>query len=309
VTIFQVFGQKNELKTFPLNMHAIYPYYRSGGGHLRLNHYLVEYICGGEERFHAAYPGRLSTELLLLGARMRDASVQGQLDRLEISPDLLARREEFIKLQEQNTEHVTRFFKEISEKLRGERIFIMAVPNMLYQMAQAGLKRGDKGMFAKDSVIFGGSGGKGGAPIPDNWEDCVKEYLGVDRIIRTFGMGEMVPFFGLCEYGHYHTMPGVIPFILDPDTSQPLPRRGRVTGRWAHYDLVPDTHWGGAISGDEVTMNWDTPCPCGRRTTYLDKNIQRYRDKSKGGDKVTCAATQQSYDDAMDFLIGSKSKG
>jgi hypothetical protein len=79
-----------------------------------------------------------------------------------------------------------------------------------------------------------------------------------------------------------------------------------VTGRWAFYDLAVDTHWGGFISGDEVTMNWDGGCSCGRATPYLEQTIGRYSDKSKGGDKITCAATETAYQEAMDFLIAAE---
>lgn len=307
VSVLQEFGKESPLAEYPLNIHAIYPYFRSGGGHLMLNDLYVKYICGGEERFHAAYPGRLSSNLLLLFSRMRAAAARGELDRFEISPDLMARRDEFVKLQETKDEHVAHFFDELSQKLRGERVFIQAVPAMLYQMAKTGLARGDRGLFARDSIIIAGGGAKG-AVLPDNWDDYVKHYLGVDRVTQIFGMGEMITFFPLCEGGHYHVMPGILPFILDPETSKPLARQGRVTGRWAYYDLVSDAHWGGFISGDEVTMNWDAGCSCGRRTPYLEKSIRRYSEISKGGDKITCAATEAAYQEAMDFLIAADAR-
>ena len=236
---------------------------------------------------------------------MRAAAAKGELDRLEISPELRAKRDEFIKLMETRDEHVARFFDEISKTLRGERVFIQAVPGMLYQMAKTGLERGDKGLFARNSLVVSGGGAKGSV-LPDNWEDYVKEYLGVDRVATIFGMGEMLFSFPLCDHGHYHAVPGIIPFVLDPETSQPLPRKGKVTGRYAHYDLGADAHWGGFITGDEVTINWDEPCPCGRTSPYLYKTIRRYSEISKGADKITCAATQDAYQDAMEFLVSAE---
>ena len=303
VSILQVFGQEEKLEKYPLNLHAIYPYFRSGSGHLKLNDLYVKYICGGEERFHALYPGRLNADVLLLSSRIRAETAKGQLDRLEISPDLLARRSEFIELEQKKPEHLARFFDEISQKLKGCRIFMQAVPGMLYQMAKAGLERGERNMFAANSIIIGGGGAKG-TVLPDDWDVYVKDYTGADRVIQIYGMSELLTFNPMCEEGRYHILPGTIPFILDPDTSRPLPREGTVTGRWAHFDLVPDTWWGGFISGDEVTMSWDTPCACGRRTPYLDKKIQRFSEKRGGDDKITCAATEESFQEAMDFLIG-----
>jgi hypothetical protein len=305
VSILQQFGKETPLEDYPLDMHALYPYFRSGGGHLLLNDLYVKFICGSEDRFHAAYPGRLSSNLLLLFSRMRAAGARGELDRLEISPDLLARRDEFIKLQETKDEHIARFFDEMSQKLRGERVFIQAVPSMLYQMAKTGLDRGEKGLFASNSIVVSGGGAKG-AILPDDWPEYVKAFVGTEHVHQIYGMGEMLVYFPLCDHGHYHVMPGIIPFILDPETSQPLARHGRVTGRWAHFDLVSDSHWGGFITGDEVTMNWDGGCPCGRSTPFLDKQIQRYSDKSKGGDKITCAATEAAYQEAMDYLVSAE---
>ena len=305
VMMLQRFGTETAPVRYPLNMHALYPYFRSGTGHLLLNDLYVKYICGGEERFHAAYPGRLSPDVLLLTQRMRAAAANGELDRLEISPEMRAKRDEFVKLMETRDEHVARFFDDCSKKLHGERVFMQAVPAMLYQMARAGLDRGDKGLFARDSVIVSGGGFKG-AVLPDNWEEVVKEYFGIDHLHVIFGMGEMLFFFPRCEHGVYHTVPGIIPFVLDAETSKPLPREGRVTGRWAHYDLGVESHWGGFITGDEVTVTWDQPCACGRTGPYLDRQIRRYSEISKGADKITCAATQAAYDDAMDYLTGAE---
>jgi hypothetical protein len=111
----------------------------------------------------------------------------------------------------------------------------------------------------------------------------------------------------MCSQGHFHIMPMCIPFILDPETSEPLARTGTVTGRWAHYDLMADGYWGGFISGDEVTMHWDGDCPCGRTTPFIEAGIERYSEKTHGDDKITCAAQAGAYQEAMDFLLTVKS--
>ena len=299
VVYWQRFGEASPVAQFPLNMHVLFPYFRSGTGHLLMNELYIKYICGGEEHFHAAYPGRLSPDVLLLTQRMRAAAAKGE--EVKISPDLKAKRDEFVMLMESRDEHTIRFFDDCSKKLRGERVFMQAVPSMLYQMAATGLERGDKGLFAGNSIVNAGGGTKGSV-LPDNWEEVVKEYLGVEQLNVPYGMSEMACFFPRCEHGHHHIMPGVIPFVLDPDTSKPLARTGQVTGRWAHYDLNVESHWGGFITGDEVTVTWDHPCPCGRSGPYLGRQIRRYSEISKGADKITCAATQEAYDDAMDFL-------
>ena len=109
-----------------------------------------------------------------------------------------------------------------------------------------------------------------------------------------------------CEYGHYHLAPWLIPYVLDPDTSKPLPREGRVTGRMASFDLLANTHWGGAISGDQVTVNWSDPCPCGQTSVYIEGDISRFSEQQGGTDKISCAATPGAHKEAMDFLTNIK---
>ena len=84
--------------------------------------------------------------------------------------------------------------------------------------------------------------------------------------------------------------------MLDPESSQPLPRAGKQTDRFAVYDVINQSHWGGVITGDgdEVTIDWDTPCPCGRTSLALEHTIQRFSEKKDGEeDKISCAATHE----------------
>ena len=94
-----------------------------------------------------------------------------------------------------------------------------------------------------------------------------------------------------------------IPFLLDPDTSKPLPREGVVTGRAAFYDILNRSHWGGVISGDEITIDWSTPCPCGLASVPIAHDIMRYSEK-KGveDDRISCSATQEVQHEALAFM-------
>ena len=165
-------------------------------------------------------------------------------------------------------------------------------------------RTGIKGVFAGDSAVLTGGGTKGFV-LPDNFIEVIKEFMGVDTIQEGYGMSEIGGFHWACEHGHYHLSPWVIPFVLDPETSEPLPRAGTVTGRAAFYDLLNDSHWGGIISGDEVTIHWDTPCPCGRKSVYLSHDIIRYSDKEGiEDDRISCSATQQVQDEVVNFMRG-----
>jgi len=311
VIFFQDFGEdagaEPLVKTLPLNIPCIFPYFRSGGLSFTVaNHALVDVIAGSEELFYAAYPGRLSADLLLLAAKLRAAQQRGTLDQVEIDPDMLDRRKEFEASQRDMPAHLAEFFDVMRTKLAGQRIFMQASTVMLFSMAQDGLKRGIKGNFAADSVIMCGGGAKG-TVLPDDWHVAVKAFFGVDRIHVNYGMSEIAGQFTECEQGNYHGVPWIISYVLDPETKQPLPRHGVTTGQFACYDLLADSHWGGFITGDEVTMDWDGQCGCGRTTPFLHNRFRRLSEIKKddgGEEKITCAATPQAYSDALDFLNG-----
>jgi len=305
---FQTFGEdfseEPNPKNWPLNIPCIFPYFRTGGlGFIKSNNALVDVVAGSEERFYAAYPGRLSADLLLLAAKRRAAIAKGTADQLEISPELASRREEFEATQRDMPRHLSTFIDTMRSQLGGQRVCMQMNTTMLHSLAESGLKQGIRGVFARDSVIITGGGNKGAA-LPEDWRDPVKEFFGVDRIYTNYGMSEIAGQFSECEHGHYHGVPWIISFILDPETKKPLPRKGSVTGQFACYDLLADTHWGGFITGDVLTMEWDEPCPCGRAGPYIHGPIRRLSEiRNDGGDeKINCAATPQAYEEAMDFL-------
>ena len=301
---FQKFGEKAPPYKIPLNIPCIYPFFRHGSmAHTLVNDSFAEIIAGSEERFHAAYPGRVSADMLLLAAKRRAAVARGEVDKLKIAPELEARREEFEAQQRDMPQHVAQFFDTIHSTLAKKQVFMMATSNLLYSMAETGLKRGMRAVFDPSSVLVTGGGGKG-MVLPDDWQEPVKAFFGVDRLHMGYGMTEMTGQFCMCEHGHYHCSPWVIPFILDPETGNALPRHGTVTGRFAFFDLLPDARWGGFVTGDEVTMTWDDPCPCGRTTSYLHGKIRRVSEKRNdaGEEKISCAATPGAYEEALDFL-------
>ncbi len=303
---FRQFGDEAPPLKLPLNVPCVYPFFRHGGmAHTIVNDYFAEFVAGSEERFHAAYPGRLSADLLLLAARRRAAAARGEVDTFKLGPELEARREEFEVQQRDMPQHIAEFSGAVLSRLAGQRIFMTATSNLLYSMAERGLKGGLRKLFHPSSVIVTGGGGKG-MVLPDDWQAPVKEFFGADRINLGYGMSEMCAPFASCEHGHYHVNPWIIPFMLDPDTNLPLPRTGTVTGRFAFYDLMPDTRWGGFITGDEVTLSWEgLPCACGRTAPYLHSRIIRLSQKAKhadGEEKLSCGGAPGAYEEALDFL-------
>ena len=304
--LFQPFGREPKADETDPVVDVIWPNHASGKlGHLRMAAMLKREFTGGDEtRFHALYSDAISTDLMFLASKMRAAASRGELDRLEIDPELLARKDEFIAMQARRPQEMAEFFTRLTRELAGKRVFMIGAYNLMYEVAAAGLERGMRRAFAPDSAILTGGGMKGFV-LPGNYMEVIQEFLGVDRIQEGYGMSETSTLNWACEAGRYHVQPWIIPFVLDPESSEPLPRRGIQTGRAAFYDLFVGAHWGGVISGDEITVNWDGSCACGRTSVHIGHDIVRYSEKQGvEDDRISCSATQQVNDEAVSFLSG-----
>lgn len=299
---FQKFGDPRPAEIQP-KAHVISPSFRSGSSaHFRIIEQYFERVAHGDTAFmHTAFPGHMSADVLYLAGRLRAAKARGELDRIEIQPNLLQRLNEFEASNAMRSEQMQNFLSEVTSELAGQRVFMASAPTYLWPLAEKALAKGRHDVFASDSVISTGGGAKG-MVLPDDWMAQVMKFAGVDHMPFNYAMTEMNANNMLCGNNHYHIAPWVIPFVLDPDTSKPLPRTGTVTGRFAFYDLLPDTHWGGFISGDEVTMTWDSDCGCGREGPYVAKEINRYSEMRGGDDKISCAASTEAHEEAMDYL-------
>src|SRR4030095_10657072 len=139
---------------------------------------------------------------------------------------------------------------------------------LLHNMAQAGLARGLEGVFGTDSYLST-TGGAKGVVQPPGWKQDLLRFTGAKRLIEAYSMSEVMASHMQCEHGHFHFEPTTIPFVLDPETSKPLPRSGRVRARRPFFALGAETRWGGFITGDQITVEWDAPCPCGRPSRYI----------------------------------------
>ena len=286
-------------------LHIVFPHFRGGHGGrpFDLNLQVKHLLDGDESRMHAAYPGSMSYDALYLAARLRAAQAKGELDKLQINPSLLKRKEEFEALNEGMPAQLAAFMDECMETLRGERILMQGLAwQQGYGIATEGIAKGLEGLFKSNSVIISGGGSKAGQLPPADFKEVMCRFAGVPRMKGVYAMTEGLGRHMMCEHGQYHLAPWIVPFVLDPDTSESLPREGKVTGRFAFYDLMARTHWGGFISGDEVTINWSEPCACGQTSIHIDDTVSRYSDKRGGDDKINCAATPGAHKEAMDFL-------
>jgi hypothetical protein len=187
------------------------------------------------------------------------------------------------------------------QELKGQRVFALSTSPMLFEVAERGLAEGMRGMFGPGSVLMGGGGAKG-LVMPDNWVQMCLDFFGAERMRMGYGMTECNAFCISCEHDHYHLPPWVALYILDLDSGKPKPREGVQTGRAAFFDATHDGTWGGIITGDQITVDWDTPCPCGRATVPIKPTIARVSDLQGGDDKISCAATPGAQAEAMEYL-------
>jgi hypothetical protein len=304
--LFQRFGSEPSAEQLNPVVDVIWPNHEKGKlGHLRLGQMVKRALTGGDEsKFHPLYKGAVDTDLLFLASKMRAAASKGELDRLVIDPKLLARKSDFEAMQERRPQEMAEFFEHITDTLSGKQVFMLGAWNLMFDVAEEGLKRGVKNVFAPNSVILTGGGLKG-FTLPDNYREVIFEFLGVDRVQSAYGMSEVNSQNWACEENFYHINPWVIPFLLDPESGEPLPREGTQTGRAAFYDFLNESHWGGVISGDEITIEWSKPCKCGMNSVYIHDDIMRYSEKiGVEDDRISCSATQQVSDEAIDFMRG-----
>ena len=68
------------------------------------------------------------------------------------------------------------------------------------------------------------------------------------------------------------------------------------------FDLLPGTYWSGTASGDEVTVNWEGGCSCGRKGPYFHNDVKRIMD-SRGANRVVSPRKAQAFERLEQFLI------
>jgi hypothetical protein len=283
-------------------IHAFTPFYRDGHSTVaRLPHYICEVFGRGDPAYlHTALPYKLSADLMWLAARIRAAQAKGDASRIDVPDTLLARRAEWEALQRAAPAQQAAFLRNIVEELRGQRVFALGLTTLFYEIAKRGLEDGVQGRFADDSVIVGGGGAKG-MVLPDDADEVIKRFFGIKALRGGYGMTEQNYFYTTCEYDRFHAPPWVIVYLLDPESGQPLPRRGVQTGRAGFFDLSHDGFWGGIVTGDRISVDY-SPCPCGRSTVHIGKTIQRFSDLTGDDDKISCAAAPIAQQEALDYL-------
>jgi hypothetical protein len=281
---------------------TFFPGYR--GGHQMLMKMLTLFnipAAGGPEHYHTLYQTSISADLLSLAGRMQAAEDRGELDKLGLDPALIEQRNQMLAQAKRRELDIEAWFFKLFEEFRGKRVKLGGSFADLIKTARSGIAKGHKPSFGEGSFITTGGGMKGFKDAPQDWEGFVRDYFGIDRIGMVYGMSEVTGMSPRCSAGHYHVMPVTIPLLFDRDMKL-LPREGEQTGRYAFFDLLAQTYWGGFISGDRVTVNWEEDCACGWKQPRIGPAITRFSEMEGGDDKITCAGTAQAYNEFMDFV-------
>lgn len=283
-------------------MPHLFPGYR-GGHHMGMKMLSLFAIpaSGGAANWHTLYSTPVSADLMSLAGRMQSAEDKGELERL-IGPKLKQKLEVMVAQGRQREQDMQAWFTKVIHDFRGKRVKISGTGSDLIRAALAGKEMGIKCEFAPDSVISSSGGLKSFKGAPENWQEVIKDFFGVNRISSIYGMSEIMGVAPKCAHDFYHFAPVVIPFLLDHDARE-LPREGVQTGRIALFDLLAETYWGGFITGDQVTVHWDEDCPCGWKGPRITKDITRFSEIEGGDDKITCAGSVEAYNDFMDYVM------
>jgi hypothetical protein len=271
------------------------PFYRKGRTTFLVSLDWMIKTFGREDLVENVYPGRLSSDLMVLAGRLRggetiDSVPQHLVDRVDQLDTVLAAPPE---------EALAGFLQRAGERFGGRQVLVIGGWPNLVDAAAAASRLGINATFAGDSFVHTGGGSKGRALEEDAYDEVVA-WLGVDEIRDTYGMSEIMGMMQRCRADRYHVNAWQIAFVLDPVSLELLPRRGTQTGRLACVDLMADSYWGGFASADLVTMEWDDHCACGRTGPRLARGVERLA--SSDADKVSCAATPEAHDATVSLL-------
>jgi hypothetical protein len=232
---------------------------------------------------------------------MQSAEDRGELDRLGLDPALIEARAALFEQGRRRASDTEAWFFKLIEEFRSARVKIGGTGADLVRTAKTGIEKGMKPSFAPGSFIMTAGGLKGYKDAPEDWEAYVKDYCGVDRIGSIYGMSEGMGIMPRCSQGHYHIPPYTLAVLLGEDMNE-LPRQGSQTGRFAFFDLLAETYWGGFISGDKVTIHWDEDCGCGWKGARVGPEIVRFSELEGGDDKISCSGSAQAYNEFMDYV-------
>lgn len=244
--------------------------------------------------------GRITADELLLASKLNRAQSLGE--ELELTEAEARIAQTVADRNRAMPNRVDQFVDEVVSKLSGQKVVLFGFWTQLYQLAAACKAKGVTVDWSPDSLIVTGGGTKG-FTFPDGWMELLREVFPF-HLREVFGMSETTASGVCCSKGNIHTLPWGIKHVVDPETGLSRPRSGVQTGRLLVHDLTAESMWPTTLTGDQVTINFDGGCGCGRKGPYLLNSIQRLSAAQGGDDKITCAKTPQAYEKLEEFALG-----
>jgi hypothetical protein len=255
----------------------------------------------GNPETYVAHDYEVSADLISLAGRLGSAEERGQLDKLAVDARLLKERDELLERGRHREAELDAWLRRLSEEFRGRRVWLVGTAADQVKAMVRAEELGIRMDLSPDSILYPGGGLKG-YQAPEDWRKRLMAFYGVDRMYSSYGMTECLGYAPGCEHGFYHFYPYTLPIVLDDDFA-PLPRVGVQTGRMALFDFLAESFWGGYITGDRVTMYWDSDCACGRQGPRIGQDIMRFSELEGGqDDKISCAGSADAYNAFMDFV-------
>ena len=241
--------------------------------HYRITQALYD---GFEQRHHInpvqALPVYHSPEFYMTQGRLRKAKAAGNMAAVANDPIVAAHRQEVEAYQAALPGLMEQWTENLIENYRGKCIFFQGTFDKAWQITQRFQKLGITGAFAPESHFALAGGVKDGTVLPDDWFAQFERATGVapGNLASNWGMSEITGGVPRCAHGQYHFQPTIIPFQLEPHTRKALPRTGVQRGQIALLELNSIDCWGGLITGDQGTIDWDGTCACGRGGPFMD---------------------------------------
>ncbi len=198
----------------------------------------------------------------------------------------------------ERAEHVSAAMRAMALDLiahRDEPLVVVGLWPQQFELVQLARELGaSDGGFHPDSVVMAAGGSKG-VKLPSDYKTQVLSFYEGAVRPQMYGMTELTSGYPRCEAGRYHEPPWCITLVLDQSGERLLNTdHGRVQGRAAFLDLGVHGRWGGIVTGDRITVDFDR-CECGRPGPTVSDDVARYTDLEGSDDKLSCAGTMEAY--------------
>lgn len=170
-------------------------------------------------------------------------------------------------------------------KRKDEYVVFLAAPYLLVEAAKFVLDNGIDCKLSQDSALCSTGGFKTRmATARDGMERMFREAFGIspERYVDFYGMTESNSIMAECAAsGHKHVPPWIEPVLFD-DRMEPIEPAGVVTGNYAFLEPSSRSFPGFILTGDRVTIDYETQCPCGCKTPIVRSIGRAPREEGRG---------------------------